>query len=332
LRGFEDKIRKRKEEEEYKEVKDKERFDKVRDLAANQRDKVRNMKTDLDNTLNQPEEVYQPQPAATYETVKKEQLRGLTNANLQKLEEENIRVEDTASPDKANGKKKKNKGKPKWALTEQELEQQEDKEVADLLNFADNLDYDTYINDLEVKNMVTALKKRIDDLKQEGNWKKKIVDQWNEEDKDKRQALKLQKTNIDMDNASDARSQASEAKSHASERTHQSIISLKEQVAKRNENKQEWDKSTVGDAKPQVSLEDRIAKHVADEILRGNTQIRQVHSNNSIRKILEKEARKVLEEPHGVPNPKIVNNRDYAPRFEEKDPSNLPYLHRNPAI
>jgi len=219
-------------------------------------------------------------------------------------------------------------------MSEQEVKDQEDAEVDGLLNFADNLDYDKYMGDLEVNNMVSALKKRIDELRQEENWKNKIVDQWNAEDqvkKQERKALKLQKAEMDMDSRSDARSVASESKSVVSERTHKSINTLKEQEKKEKEGQGDWDKSTNGEKKP-ATLEERIAKHVADEILRNNTQIRQVHSNNSIRKMLEREAKKQMEEISGLKPPKIVNIKEYQPRYDEKDPSNLPYLHRNPAV
>ena len=38
-----------------------------------------------------------------------------------------------------------------------------------------------------------------------------------------------------------------------------------------------------------ADLEDRIAKHIADEILRTNMAMGKIHSNQSIRKIMESE-------------------------------------------
>lgn len=37
----------------------------------------------------------------------------------------------------------------------------------------DNLDYDKYIGDLEVQTMIKAIKNRVADLKEEGDWKAK---------------------------------------------------------------------------------------------------------------------------------------------------------------
>ena len=116
--------------------------------------------------------------------------------------------------------------------------------------------------------MLSAIKSRIDEIQQEENWKNKIVDQWNEDDKNEKdaekvakKAVKLQKIEINMDNKSDVRSvAASENKSVVSERTHrkhiiryiiltrdiESIQSIKEQIEKREKSKQDdWDKTVI---------------------------------------------------------------------------------------
>jgi hypothetical protein len=41
--------------------------------------------------------------------------------------------------------------KPKWALTQQEAEHSEEAEVDDLLSFAAELDYESFINDFEIR-------------------------------------------------------------------------------------------------------------------------------------------------------------------------------------
>lgn len=67
--------------------------------------------------------------------------------------------------------------------------------------------------------MVTALKKRIDELrdKEEENWKKKIVDAWNKGDD--RKSVQPNRVDLSYDGRSDCRSVASESRSVASERT-----------------------------------------------------------------------------------------------------------------
>ena len=41
--------------------------------------------------------------------------------------------------------------KPKWAMTEDEADNVEEAEAADLVNFASSLNYDSFIDDLEVR-------------------------------------------------------------------------------------------------------------------------------------------------------------------------------------
>ncbi len=72
---------------------------------------------------------------------------------------------------------------------------------------------------------------------------------------------------------------------------------------------------------------------MADQILRNYRQLQNVHSNHSVRKLLEQEARRELfekEYPEHIPRPVISVVRDSVPA--EMNPNTLPYLHRNPAI
>ena len=62
--------------------------------------------------------------------------------------------------------------------------------------------------------------------------------------------------------------------------------------AKKKE-QQDWDKFTTSQ-KSAVDIEERIAKNLADEVLRNYPGLKGVHSNVSIRKLLEAEAAKVM--------------------------------------
>ena len=55
--------------------------------------------------------------------------------------------------------------------------------------------------------------------------------------------------------------------------------------------KPEWDASTTGEKK-KYSAEDKIASRIAAEVLRDNAKLRAVHSGPSIKKLLEREAKK----------------------------------------
>lgn len=68
-------------------------------------------------------------------------------------------------------------------------------------------------------------------------------------------------------------------------------------------------------------------------MLKDNQKLRGIHSNVSIKKIIEKEAkRQLLEETGGNhPNPMIsvINEKGEKNKM---DASNLPYLHKCPAV
>ena len=116
------------------------------------------------------------------------------------------------------------------------MKDEEEQDIDDLLDFTNNLDYEKYVNDLEVKQMLLAMKKRIDEIKnqEDDDWKKKIVDEWNND----RKTLNANKVDLNMDARSDTRSVASESRSVASERSQKNIQELK---AKMTSKDKEWD-------------------------------------------------------------------------------------------
>lgn len=73
--------------------------------------------------------------------------------------------------------------KPVWAKTDQEIEQQQEKEADELIDFFESGEIKDYADDEEIKNMLQDLKGRIQAIKSEGgengddkNWKKKQVE------------------------------------------------------------------------------------------------------------------------------------------------------------
>ncbi len=64
--------------------------------------------------------------------------------------------------------------------------------------------------------------------------------------------------------------------------------------AKRKEaaERPDWDATTTGEKKG--TAEDRVASKIAQEVLRDNAKLRAVHSGPSIKKLLEREAKKQM--------------------------------------
>ena len=81
-------------------------------------------------------------------------------------------------------------------------------------------------------------------------------------------------------------------KSGASAASHASFKSRVVDEKKRQaDTKSQWNES-VTSSKREMTTEDQIARKIAAEILANNSKLRGVHSGASIKKILEKEAKK----------------------------------------
>lgn len=102
----------------------------------------------------------------------RKQEKALRDSSRNILHGADAKDEASKSPD---SKPKKSKKKPAWAKpekkdeTEDELAElvggmENDEELGDLLDFAQNLDYEKYMNDMEIKTMMAQVKKRISDL------------------------------------------------------------------------------------------------------------------------------------------------------------------------
>jgi hypothetical protein len=73
-----------------------------------------------------------------------------------------------------------------------------------------------------------------------------------------------------------------------------------------------------------------MASKIAMEVLKDNTKLRGIHSKESIKAILEKEALKQMQlSPYQEPLISRIIDKDIKTGV---DPSNLPYLHKNPAV
>ena len=121
--------------------------------------------------------------------------------------------------------------------------------------------------------------------------------------------------------------------SHVSKASKASYISRVSEAKRREaEERPEWNSTTSNAAKP--TAEDRIANKIASEVLRDNAKLRGIHSNNSIKVLLEKEAKRqmaIAAKGGEYTGPVIAVTQEKGNR-DKADPSNLPYLHKNPAV
>lgn len=56
-------------------------------------------------------------------------------------------------------------------MTQKEKDDLEEQEVDDLLEFAYELDYEKYMDDLEVRQALALIKDRVKEIKQDDDWK-----------------------------------------------------------------------------------------------------------------------------------------------------------------
>lgn len=160
-------------------------------------------------------------------------------------------------------------------------------EVEDLLEFAYELDYEKYMDDFEVRQALAIIKDRVKEIRQDDDWKVNIAKQWNEEIQEGELETGNQAQRRDND---ETRSQVS----YKSGKSNLSKKSLRTAVleAVEEEGRPHWDKSVKSEIKQ--STEDRVAARLANEILKDNLKLRGIHSGNSLKKLLEKEAKKAL--------------------------------------
>jgi len=216
------------------------------------------------------------------------------------------------APQKAEGKKGGSK-KPMWAMTEGKAEVQadldDDEEAEELLDFASGLDFDKFIDDMEVRAMMEQVKGRVDDLESA------IADE--------EAAEKL----------AEARATARENGGELDDDMLQSLGLTQEQLDK-------WNEDLGGEETSRPEEDDIIS--IAETLLAEGTT-GNVHSKASMQKKVASvraqldTARSVTRsepEPTKFVAPKIVTHKeDLGARLKKKDDvSNLPYMHRNPAV
>ncbi|OMJ72730.1 hypothetical protein SteCoe_28763 [Stentor coeruleus] len=221
---------------------------------------------------------------------------------LEKLTEKNLKKLDTES------KESKHKEKPKWAMTKEEVEFHEEKEVDNLLEYIQSLDYDSFIDDLEIRQALEIVKERVEEIKKDKEWKQNIASKYNipdDKDNDYNNEIQSKNSKVSMNSfVSKARSQ------------------IEKYLEGNKKNEAEWDRSTRND-KVSITDEEKIAKLVADQVLANYPNLKSIHSNASVRKMLEKEAKNQLI------GPVITTIKEDRAKL---DASNPPHLHRNPAV
>lgn len=246
---------------------------------------------------------------------------------------------ETALAPKPKASAAKAKAKPLWAMTVQEKDEFEEDEAEDLINFAENLDYDKYVGDLEFRQNLEALKDRAGKLqKVQDAFKDQLVQDLNGPADDERStsaggSCRDLEDGIEGSQLGDCVSES--GRSRRSRRLD----------GVRADGRDEWDCSTAcGDDRPVI---DDRTKDAVDRILENCPAMKGVHSKDSLSKIIEREAKNRQPELNGSQRlnehmrkegeasvaPVIVASEDTQNKLHKPiDPSQLPYLYRSPAV
>lgn len=196
--------------------------------------------------------------------------------------------------EKKTSKSKKNKSKPKWAMTAEENEKDEDVEVDDLLAFTDELDFDQYIDDLEVKEALSFVQDRVKTLQMSAPREvPEGEEEFGEGDEDDDFAT--------LDDAGAERR-------------------LRRRGKKKNA-EGDWENASVAES---VASD---TSNMSKSVLANNRSMKGVHSQASVQAMLEKEKRSLA-----ITEPRIAETNPRHANIAESDVANLPYLHRSPAM
>jgi len=157
--------------------------------------------------------------------------------------------------------------KPLWAMTEDERDDFDEEQASELLRFAEGLDFDSYIHDLEFRQCLHVVRDRARHLQRaQDDFKESIVRQFD-------QAAGMDDA-IDGDATSSAGGHGLQCQRHAAGR------------GGGPEEKPDWDTSTAcGDERPTV---DKSSQNAAHQLLESNPKLRSVHSKGSVQKVMEK--------------------------------------------
>jgi hypothetical protein len=266
-------------------------------------------------------------PAVPAELPPQAKSEAQSQAKPAKLTEKNLKAYSEQEERKSRASARP---KPQWAVSQKEQEDIEEQDVDELLSFVNDLDYDKYIEDMEVRQALAIIKDRVDEIRKDDEWKRKIVDMYNQDEG----RPKTAKSVVSKADKSDAGQSDASIKSFVSKARSQ----IEDEQRERDSRKGGWDhtvraKQTKSDA-VSVTAEERVAKLVADQVLQAQPvsptqRLKGVHSNLSIRKLLEREAVKQLT---AFREPVISVIQEKGRKVAGEDVSNLPYLHRNPAV
>ncbi len=291
----------------------------------------------------------------------------ITAAKSQQSSEDTVSTSTSASTSSTSGTyvaatprkwvKRKRADKPMWAMTIEESEEAVDEEADDLVKFADGLDYDEIVEDLEVREALRFVNQRVTKIKadQEAEARRARAQAAGEigQDDDEFEWVEVDENGLTAKEAAYLRKHPSLKASLASSSTGGGVL-----------HEQGWNSSTKtssADTRAKTPVTDTATVSTLKQ-----TQLANIHSDASLRTLVGTQAASAVsadlaatrksaaaastsssetEARSGtvlgaVPTPKIVvvSPKDAGPDNTSKPlgstlrASGLPYLYRNPSV
>lgn len=164
--------------------------------------------------------------------------------------------------------------KPLWAMTEDEKADAEDAEASALIDFAENLDYDKYMGDTEFRQCLQVVQDRAKKLQREQDkFKDDIIRDFN-----------AQAGSEDGDEFSAYT--GSPRESQLGDMPGRTGPAARYAIGAGRDDREDWDASTaMGDDRPAA---DREARSEAGRVMDAMPQLKGVHSQASVQRLMEK--------------------------------------------
>jgi len=215
--------------------------------------------------------------------------------------------------------KRKKSSRPKWALTEEAVEELDDIEADELVDFAKDLDFESFLDDLEVQSALKAAKSRIDNLKK-NRAESKVDDELSEGWSD-----------VLSDTISTSGSVISGAGLFEGKSRQKNKLGDWNKTTRVQEGKEDDDNASVASARSFLS-------DISSSSIKS---LRHIHSARSLAKIASKVKQASMMQPieedtrsisYNEPTVVSIAEDDHARLTQKQAINKLPYMNRNPAI
>ena len=144
---------------------------------------------------------------------------------------------------------------PVWAKTEGQIAKEKDQEIDDLIEFAYELDYEKFVEDMEVRQALALIKDRVEEMKADWNAPAQVAGPTHEDVSD----MQSVKSNVSWASWKPRRQDNDETLSNP-----------------------DWNRSTKNEERAETPAE-KLAGEIAEKVLNDNPQLRGIHSKHSLK-------------------------------------------------